>query len=426
MAHSTAATRSIDEWIREAAISFDMALPESLHSAVDRFVAALGDSVEIVGLGEPMHGAPEFLVFRNLLFRRLVETHGFRSIAVESSFPRGRLVNNYVNGATPGPTSYDDVKESGFSHGFGRAAANHELVDWMRAYNAGSAAGTSLRFYGFDSPTEMMWTDSPRHLIEFVLNYLASKGNDDEARRQRVQELLGNDAEWENQEAAFEPSKSLGLSPAANALRLEVEELVAIFDINRPEWLASDSDSYLEVVRYAELVRQLLTYHAAVARPSPQRIAHLLGLRDAMMADNLTHILSRERSRGRVLVFAHNSHLKRGPASWKLGPDLLEWWPAGAHLGATLGARYAVIGVGVGTSEENGIGTPEPRTLEALLTAAPGPQRLVPTHRGQAFNEGQFAALSTRSGSERNPGYFPLTTQSIAEFDWLAILDSIS
>ncbi len=417
---------TIDQWIREKAIPFDMESPELLNPAIDRFVAALGDSVELVGLGEPMHEAAEFLIFRNRLFQRLVEAHGFRSIAVESSFPRGRLVNDYVTGMTSGPTSYDDVKEHGFSHGFGQAAANRELVEWMRACNKNSTYSAPLRFYGFDSPTEMMWTDSPRRLIEFVLDYLASKGDDDEPRRRRIEELLGNDAEWENQEAAFEPAKSIGLSAAASALRLEVEELIATLGVRRPEWLMGNADTYLEAVRYAELARQLLTYHAAVARPSPRRIAHLLGLRDAMMADNLVHILARERDRGRVLVFAHNSHLKRGGAAWQLRADLLEWWPAGAHLGAMLGSCYAVIGVGVGTSEMHGIGTPEPQTLERLLTDKLGPGRFIPTHQGKMLDNAEIAALPARSSSEKNPGYFPLTSQSLADYDWLAILNSIS
>ena len=42
----------------------------------------------------------------------------------------------------------------------------------MRAYNADPAHGKKLQFYGFDSPTEMMWSDSPRRLVEFVLDYL--------------------------------------------------------------------------------------------------------------------------------------------------------------------------------------------------------------------------------------------------------------
>ena len=129
---------TLDDWARREAIPFNPVSDQSFDSAVDRMVAAMGKSVELIGLGEPMHGAAEFQVLRNRLFQRLVEAHGFSAIAIESSFPRGRAVNELVNGANTadGPSSYDDVEDSGFSHGFGRDAATRELVEWMRSYNA--------------------------------------------------------------------------------------------------------------------------------------------------------------------------------------------------------------------------------------------------------------------------------------------------
>ena len=54
--------------------------------------------------------------------------------------------------------------------------------------------------------------------------------------------------------------------------------------------------------------------------------------------------------RATVLAFAHNSHLKCGQAEWQWGPQRIAWWPAGEHVRSTMGKRYAVIGVGVGTS----------------------------------------------------------------------------
>src|SRR5207253_3676350 len=113
--------------------------------------------------------------------------------------------------------------------------------------------------------------------------------------------------------------------------------------------------------------------HAALARASGKRLVELLGIRDLMMADNLAYMVSRERGRGKLLAFAHNSHLKRGIAKWQLGPTALVWWPAGAHLDPMLGPRYAVIGSAVGVSDANGIGPPEASTLEARLTDVPGP-----------------------------------------------------
>jgi erythromycin esterase len=433
MGHDIAETVTVDDWIRRDAIPFDMDSHQSLDAAIDRLVMALDESVQVLGLGEPMHGAPEFLALRNRLFHRLVEAHGFSAIAVESSFPRSRLVNQYVSDAE-GRASYDDVKENGFSHGFGRDAMNRELVEWMRAYNAGQPNGGELRFYGFDSPTEMMYSDSPRRLVEFVLDYLDVLGDENIDRRKRIDGLLGDDGPWENQEAAFDPSKSIGLTPAASALRIEVEELASELSVRRPELVvATGQDRYREAVQYALLSRQMLTYHAHVARPDDKRIAVLLGMRDVMMADNLMYQVERERSRtpdgGRVLAFAHNGHLQRGRMSWQLGPELgaraLEWWPAGAQLGMILGRGYAAIGCGVGTSEAHGLRQPETGTLEAHLTSTSGPGRFIPTRGGRQLEAATIAGIRTR-GAATNSTYFSLASKSLTDFDWLAVLDSIA
>jgi erythromycin esterase len=415
---------TLDNWIAKETIPFSVDSPELFHAAVDELIASLGDSVELLGFGEALHGGEDILILRNRLFERLVTAHGFSAIAVESSFPRGYLVNEYIAGR--GPASYEAVQESGFSHGFGKLDANRELVEWMRRYNADPSCQVQLQFYGFDSPTEMVGTDSPRQLLHFVLDYLASmdRGSGRE-RRQHIDSLLGKDADWEDPAASFDPSKSIGLSPAASALRIATEDLITELHVRRPELVArSDEGRFLEAAQYVSAARQLLNYHAALARTSSKRIAELLGIRDLMMAENLAYMVSRQRSRGRVLAFAHNSHLKRGRATWQLGPDLLTWWPAGSHLNETLGSRYVVIGTAVGVSDANGIGQPEVGTLEARLTALPGAARFIPTHRGEGLSVEEIAALSTRSGSTKNPTYFALTPQSFTDFDWLAALNS--
>jgi erythromycin esterase-like protein len=189
----------------------------------------------------------------------------------------------------------------------------------------------------------------------------------------------------------------------------------------------SDMSRYLEAVQYATVARQLLNYHAALARTSGkpgERIAELLGIRDLIMADNLAYMVSREHGRGKVLAFAHNSHLQRGKAQWKLGTEVYVWWPAGSHLNEIFGPRYAVIGSALGVSDASGIIQPEAGTLEARLTALPGPARFIPTRKGQGLTASAISALPTRSGSIKNPTYFALTPQSFTDFDWLAVLDS--
>jgi erythromycin esterase-like protein len=409
---------SLAERVARETLSFSPESAESVNALVDRLAGALGRRVELLGMGEPMHGDEGILRLRNRVFKQLVESHGFTAIAIESSYPRCRVVNDYVNhrGAA---TGYDAVSETGFSHGFGRSPANRELVEWMRAYNADPAHARKLQFYGFDAPTEMTHSDSPRQLLSFALDYLASIDPTRAGQlRDRIVPLIGDDAAWENTAANFDASKSIGLSPAAKSLRLETENLLTELRCRRPELVgASDVARYEQAIRDACGARDLLTYHGGVAGESPTRIADLLGLRDVMMGDNLVYMVRREQRRaGKVFAFAHNSHLQRSRARWQLGPHALAWWPAGAQVDQVLGEGYAVIGMGIVSRAEQGIARAEEGTVEAMLAAGDGPGRLVATGRLAV------AGLTSRSGSAGNPTYFPLTGESLGDFDWVMTL----
>lgn len=417
---------TLDEWIARDASAFSLDEPQTLSTAVDRILTSSDSPVELLGFGEALHGGEDLLILRNRLFQRLVTAHGYSAIAVESSFPRARVVNEYIAGH--GRATYETIQETGFSHDFGRLEANRELVEWMRQYNADPEHRVKLRFYGFDSPTEMMSSDSPSRVLHFVLDYLATIDHASaQEYRNRIDPLLGPDAAWENPAAMMDPAQSIGRTPAATALRIETEELISDMRVRHPELVArSDEGRYQEAIQYAVVARQLLNYHAILAQASEQRIAKLLGMRDALMADNLAYIVARERGRGKVLAFAHNSHLRRGLAAWQLGVDIHTWWPAGAHLHEMFGSRYVFIGSSVGTSPANGIGQPEPGTLETLLTTAPGPARLISIPRSQNLLTSTIAALPTRTGSMKNQTYFALTPQSLNDFDWLITLDTIT
>src|SRR6266849_132085 len=196
MTHAAAVYATLDDWIAHEAIPFSLDSRPDFNAAVDTVIDSLDDSVALLGFGEALHGGKELLVLRNQLFQRLVEAFGYSAIAIESSFPWGPIVNEYVLGH--GPASYEAVQDTGFSHGFGKFEANRELVEWMRHYNADPAHQRKLQFYGFDGPTDVT-TDSPRQTLHFVLDYLSER---DEALaqeyRSRIEPLLGQDSAWED------------------------------------------------------------------------------------------------------------------------------------------------------------------------------------------------------------------------------------
>jgi len=422
---------SIDDWIRRDAMPFSTDNREQLDKAIDRVVKSLGSSVQLLGFGESLHGSEDILRLRNQFFERLVEAHGYTAIAIESGFPESRLVNDYVAG---GQGTYEDIADRGFGWSFGRLEANRDLIEWMRHYNADPAHRTKLRFYGFDiSAIGGARILGPDQVLHLALDYLASVDNASAtAHRQKIDSLLAQLSGWEKAEVWIGKAKAPGLTPEATALRIDTEDLISELRTRRPELVArSSEDSYLAGLQYALIARRTLAFHAALARSAAEPPAGVRGVRDALMADNLTYIVARERPRGKVFVYAHNGHLQKGKSVWPCcgqkyrGTDVYEWWPAGSQLNDRLGHQYAVIGSAVGTSDPaNGIGAPEPGSLEARLTAVRGPALFIPTYNGKGFDPNELASLRLRSGSEKNLTYTVLEAHSFSDFDWLHVLDS--
>ena len=56
MMHAT-----LHNWIRREAIPFSVDSSETLNASIDKVIASLGDSVELLGLGEALHGGEEIL-----------------------------------------------------------------------------------------------------------------------------------------------------------------------------------------------------------------------------------------------------------------------------------------------------------------------------------------------------------------------------
>jgi len=353
--------------ITEAAHVVDAATVMGLLTARPRLLA----------LGEPTHGEDVLLELRNDLFRQLVEQERYRTIAIESDCMMGLVVDDYV---TSGTGFLDEVMERGFSHGFGASAANRELVRWMRAYNDGRPVSERLRFAGFDGPLEITGAASPRQSLTALHTYLTAWVNADllSCTAETLDRLLGADDRWTNPAAMMDPSQSAGQTPDAKQLRLLADDLVTLLDAQTPHLIAASSrEDWHRARLYGRTATGLLRYHFWMADTSPGRMTRLVGLRDSMMAANLLALAER----GPTLVYAHNGHLQRAKSTMRMGDLPLEWWSAGAIVGAQMGEGYAFLATALGTIRHQGVDTPPPDTIEGLLYALPEDRYVVEARR---------------------------------------------
>ncbi|MEV0383654.1 erythromycin esterase family protein [Nonomuraea sp. NPDC050643] len=364
----------------------------------------------LLGLGEPTHGEEVFPELRNEIFRELVEQEGYRSIAIESDALAGLLVDDYV---ATGRGSLDDVMERGFTHGIGASESGRELVRWMRAYNA-DHPGDRLRFYGFDAPLEMMSAASPRRALTALHGYLAPRVSAGllPCDLDTIDRLVGDDGRWTNEAAAMDPSQSVGGAPEVTELRILADDLMALLTAESPHLIATTSHAEWRRARlYGRTATGLLQYHAGMADSSPARVWRLMGLRDAMMAENLLAVARQEARRGPVLVFAHNSHLQREKSTWQLADMALDWWSAGAITAARLGDEYAFLAMALGTAHRHGIGAPAPGTVEGLLSTLPGNRYAIDSRALAEALKG--TGLTARTDTSVPYGYFPLDPERL-------------
>lgn len=266
----------------------------------DGLLERLGDA-RIVLLGEASHGSHEFYAERARITRRLIEERGFTAIAVEGDWPDAYRVNRYVRGAGPDRDAEEALRGfRRFPTWMWRNADVLEFVGWLRDRNdrvdhAAHRAG----FYGLD-------LYSLYESIEAVIAYLEAV---DPPAADRARERYACFVPFGGQSQEYGRAVTLGVSEPCR--REAVAQLVdlrrhAAHDLERDGFAAEDEVLFAEQNARA-IVDAEEYYRSMFGDPSAS-----WNLRDRHMADTLDQLiahLDRHVGEGRVVVWAHNSHV---------------------------------------------------------------------------------------------------------------------
>ncbi|GAB3399512.1 erythromycin esterase family protein [Flindersiella endophytica] len=349
----------------------------------------VGDA-RVVSIGESTHRVHEFYQLRHRMIRFLVRELGFTAHVMESGFPEGLAVDNYV---VNGVGDLDSLLYKGLTYHMGKCEEMREQLLWMRGHNASHQR--KVRFYGMDVPGSSA-TVVPA--IEAALTFL-----DDvdpayaEAVRARLLPLFD-----------YLPSDRSGLAWAAPAIQAyqaldaacrheltaRIGELTERLQAMRVVYASrAGSPERADVAfRCAATGRHLDAFLAAAAAGT-ERTYEGANLRDIAMADNVEWILGRE---DRIVVTAANGHVQRWP--FRVPPYVPnELTMLGEHLAASIGERMVVIATTFGggslwvhrpipggapghteSSVEDLGRLNEPGSLDALLAESGMPLLLVP------------------------------------------------
>ena len=317
------------EWIRGTAIRLGGAAGD-----YDALLEAAGDR-PLVLLGEATHGTREFYRMRAEITLRLIQEKAFDAIAVEADWPDAYRLNRYVRGegGTNAEQAFGDFER--FPTWMWRNEEVLRFIRQLREINQNRPAEGRVGFYGLDMYSLYRSSEAVIAYLEDVDQEQAALAREQYATLDHVR-----DPQRYGYEAVF------GMRPDARA---EVQERLDELLRRAPSYLELDgrpaADAFFFAERNAHVVKSAEAYYRAMFGGR----AESWNLRDRHMTDTLFALqsyLRRQERPGRVVVWAHNSHLgdARATEMSRAGE-----WNVGQLVREAVGPRQAFL-VGFTTS----------------------------------------------------------------------------
>ncbi len=258
-----------------------------LQMAIDR---------NFVLLGEATHGTHEFYAMRAEITQRLIDEAGFDAVAVEADWPDTWRLNRYAQGAEEPSldSAFGDFQR--FPTWMWRNRDVRDFIAWLRNRNAQAEA--PVGFYGLD-------LYSLYRSAEAVIDYLEKVDPEQAASARRLYAAL--DHVRDPQEYGYE---------AATGIREPCRDAAAamLADLRRKaaDYLVHDGRAARAEQFFAERNAQVVLNAERYYRTMFGGRANTWNLRDAHMVNTVLaqheHLRAEGRA-GRIVIWAHNSHL---------------------------------------------------------------------------------------------------------------------
>lgn len=302
----------VHDWIRRAAVPLRTAEPSPAIDDLAVLRQMIG-AARIVSLGETTHGTREHFQLKHRIIQYCVAELGFTHISMETTHGAALAANDYVLGGRG--SAADALSAAGTHFWLWNTEEVATLLDWMREWNR--THDRKVRFLGFD----MQFTDEDSARLVAYLARVAPALAD---RHSPALEPLGN---------TFTFARIANLDDAAKQRILAaVDAITAALQENGAAWQqAAGTEQWRLAVASARVLKQKL------AAPPPNLGGDYIAYRDRSMAENVIDQLDAAGTGARLVLWAHNGHVRRTP--WfGLGPMM------GNHLHQRLGADHVVVG----------------------------------------------------------------------------------
>jgi erythromycin esterase len=271
-------------WLKANAMPLASAEPGAGFADLAALREIIGDA-RIVGLGEATHGTREFFQLKHRLIEYCVSELGFTMIGFEAEYGATLAVNEYVLGGKG--------KASDFAGGMGFWTWDTEevnaLIDWVRTWNA--SHDDKVKFYGFDMQSSAAATMHMLAYLERVAPELAAT----------TERKLAPLASYMTQ------SDFAGMPPAMqDEIFDQIETVLDEFKDRRGRWTSRSSEIEWSLARQSAVMLDQFTRHQLVTDDTKS-----FNSRDRAMADNVRKLLNLEGEDSRMVLWAHNGHMKK-------------------------------------------------------------------------------------------------------------------
>jgi erythromycin esterase len=308
------------KWMKENAVPFSSARVDGRDAELLPLARIVGDA-RVVGLGEATHGTHEFQDMKIRIFKLLVAEKGFNTFALEADWGEASRINEYLRTGRGDPYAL----LAGVHLWPWRTQEMLDFIGWMRGYNVAHPAapvsfvGIDAQFPGMDMDTVLTFLDRHDHgwVDQAALLY--------ECFRPYSNDEKGKFAMWYGTVGRSEQDACRSkLNGVYDHIVSQRSELVAATS-------TSEFDYFLQASRVVVQAEDVLSGR----NPPPPGVRDVTHhARDGYMAENAHWWLARGGPSTRMVVWAHNAHVKSNPVNWSTGD----------RLRAGLGADYRPIG----------------------------------------------------------------------------------
>ncbi|PLS78449.1 MAG: erythromycin esterase [Chloroflexi bacterium] len=265
----------------------------------DQLLALVGDA-RFVLLGEATHGTHEFYHERARITQRLIAEKGFAAVAIEGDWADAARVNRYVQHRS-GDTGAEQALANftRFPRWMWGNTDVRDLVEWLRAYNAGLPAATRrIGFYGLDLYN---LGDSATAVVQHL------ERTDGQAAR-RARERYGCFAGLDQDPIRYGRATAMGRMPSCEvAVEEQLQELQERVASPLRQLDAHAADDEFDALQNARVVKHAEHYYRTLFTGGTNG----WNLRDEHMTEMLetlaAHLGTAEQP-GKVVVWAHNTH----------------------------------------------------------------------------------------------------------------------